>query len=95
MGKHAEAKRAVTHFKTMGALAKRSLLEVKLETGRQHQIRAHMEWLGHPIVGDSRYGSPDRRLGLHALRLELDHPSSGRRLFFEALPPSDFEKLLR
>ena len=95
VGKHAEAKRAVTHFKTMGALVKRSLLEVKLETGRQHQIRAHMEWLGHPIVGDSRYGSPDRRLGLHALRLELDHPSSGRRLFFEALPPSDFEKLLR
>jgi 23S rRNA pseudouridine1911/1915/1917 synthase len=95
VGEHADAKRAITHFKTIGSFPKNSLVEVKLETGRQHQIRAHMQWLGNPIVGDRRYGSPGRRLGLHALRLELEHPSSGQRLFFEALPPSEFEQLLR
>jgi 23S rRNA pseudouridine1911/1915/1917 synthase len=94
VGEHPDAKRAVTHYKTVRTTKDRALLEVNIETGRQHQIRAHMKWLKHPIVGDKRYGRTDIRLGLHALRLELAHPTSGQHLSFESAPPTEFEQLL-
>jgi 23S rRNA pseudouridine1911/1915/1917 synthase len=84
---------AVTHFRVVEALATDSLLEVRLETGRTHQIRAHLASIGHPVVGDERYGGPRRhgvaRQFLHSARLELAHPFSGERLSFESELPED------
>lgn len=94
VGPHPEAKTAITHFETQRTVKNRALLEVQLETGRQHQIRAHMAWLGHSVVGDPRYGTDGPRLGLHALRLSITRPKSGERLTFETPAPSDFLNLL-
>jgi len=95
VGPHEQAKRAVTHYKCVRTTENRSLVELKLETGRQHQLRAHMAWLGHAIVGDKRYGNDGPRMGLHALRLTIIHPNSGKRLLFDAPPPENFMALLR
>jgi 23S rRNA pseudouridine1911/1915/1917 synthase len=94
VGEHPDAKRAITNFKTLEVAKRRSLLEVKIETGRQHQIRAHLDWLGHAVVGDRRYGVGDQRLGLHALRLDIPSLSAAGRLVFEAEPPAEFSALL-
>ena len=94
VGRKPGAKQARTHYRTLETGRSRTLLEVRLETGRRHQIRVHLAWLGHPVVGDARYGHRAERLGLHALRLELHHPFSGRRLKLEAHPPEAFDRLL-
>ena len=94
VGPHPESKRAVTHFKVQRIVKRRALLEVQLETGRQHQIRAHLAWLGHPVIGDSRYGTGGPRMGLHALRLIITHPKIGKRLTFETPAPNEFFALL-
>jgi 23S rRNA pseudouridine1911/1915/1917 synthase len=87
---------AVTHYKVLKANAEAALLDVKLETGRTHQIRVHLAHLGHPIVGDFAYGGRSelaRRLGLdrpflHARRLAFPHPDDGRVVVVEDdLPP--------
>lgn len=71
-----------------------SLVACKLHTGRTHQIRVHMAWLGHPLVGDTLYGGRVQwgmeRQALHALRLRLKHPVSGASLDFSRAPPQDF-----
>jgi len=95
VGAHPEAKRAVTHFETQRSVNGRSLLSLSLETGRQHQIRAHLAWLGHPVIGDQRYGTEGPRMGLHALSLDIVEPTTGNRLRFETNAPSDFYTLLR
>jgi 23S rRNA pseudouridine1911/1915/1917 synthase len=95
VGPHPEAKKAITHFNTLRTVKNRALLEVQLETGRQHQIRAHMAWLGHPVIGDPRYGTDGPRMGLHALRLSIRRPKTGKRLTFEAPAPDKFLDLLR
>ena len=95
VGQHPDAKRAVTHFSTERSVGKRSLLRVELETGRQHQIRAHLAWLGHPVVGDQRYGTAGERMGLHALRLSITRPGTGKPLVFETPAPADFLALIR
>ncbi len=95
VGAHLEAKNAITHFSTLKTTNNRALLEVQLETGRQHQIRAHLSWLGHPVIGDPRYGSGGPRLGLHALRLSITRPDTGKRLAFETPAPDKFLDLLR
>ena len=74
-----------------------SLLEVTLLTGRKHQIRVHLANLGHPIVGDKKYGKGDkahRRLALHAQSLCFKHPYSGERVTFESKTPGYFHRLL-
>jgi 23S rRNA pseudouridine1911/1915/1917 synthase len=75
-----------------------TLLEVSLRSGRTHQIRVHMAAIGHPVVGDARYGTPDRRLGarffLHAFRLAFIHPVSGTPLEFGSPLPPDLEAYL-
>ena len=71
------------------ALAARTLLELEPVTGRSHQLRVHLQAIGHPIVGDTLYapGHPAPRLLLHACRLALDHPGSGTRCEFESAAP--------
>jgi 23S rRNA pseudouridine1911/1915/1917 synthase len=95
VGAHSEAKRAVTHFETKKSVKGRSLLEVQLETGRQHQIRAHMAWLGHAVIGDQRYGKEGPRMGLHALRLSFTRPHTRERITIETPAPSSFLDLMR
>ncbi len=94
VGEHKFAKHAVTHYEVKKTEPKRSLLEVKLETGRQHQIRAHLSWLGHAIVGDERYGKKGDKLGLHAQYLKIYHPVKKSFLSFETDAPREFYALL-
>ena len=94
VGAHPDAKPAVTHYQTERTAGGRSLVRVQLETGRQHQIRAHLAWLGCPVVGDPRYGAAGRRMGLHALSLKIIHPGDGQELSFEAPVPADFRALM-
>lgn len=90
------AKAAVTHYRTTRAGAKYSTLEVTLETGRKNQIRVHLAESEHPIAGDARYGAksdPIGRLALHARRLGLVHPTTGKKMTFESVVPAAFGKM--
>jgi len=95
VGQHPEARNAITHFKTLKTTSNRAQLEIQIETGRQHQIRAHLSWLGHPVIGDPRYGHDGPQLGLHALRLSITRPDTGKRLAIETPPPNEFLDLLQ
>jgi 23S rRNA pseudouridine1911/1915/1917 synthase len=80
-------KTAQTHYKVLGANEKYSLLELKPETGRTHQLRVHLHHLGHPIVGDTLYdGEPAERMMLHAESLELTLPNRERKVFTTPMP---------
>ncbi|WP_262173640.1 RluA family pseudouridine synthase [Saccharococcus sp. Marseille-Q5394] len=84
---------AITHYRKIKSNRQYSLLEVKLETGRKNQIRVHMEEIGHPVVGDKKYGStvnPIKRLGLHATALTIVHPGTNEVMKFESQIPSSF-----
>lgn len=90
-------KLAITHYHTLKATDSYSLVEMRLETGRKNQIRVHMQDLGHPVVGDVKYGvagSPLGRLCLHAFRLYLYHPITGERMQFETPIPTNFQRLV-
>jgi 23S rRNA pseudouridine1911/1915/1917 synthase len=87
-------KLAVTHVKVFRRSSKTTLVEVRLETGRKHQIRVHLAERGHPIVGDKDYGSrlnPIRRLALHGVQLEFRHPVSGEQKTFRSAYPKEFD----
>ena len=96
-------KPAATGFRTLatvdaGRQATVSLVLCTLETGRTHQIRVHLQGLGHPLVGDATYGGaraavPFGRQALHAWRLRLVHPQTGKALSWRADPPADFDGL--
>ena len=102
----ARGRPAITHFRVLRAGDAWSLVRCRLETGRTHQIRVHMHSIGHPLVGDPVYSDARRaralpeparnfpRQALHATRLELTHPASGRRLTFHAPLPPDLAGLL-
>jgi 23S rRNA pseudouridine1911/1915/1917 synthase len=98
-GAHARAAR--THFELERALATTSLLRLRLETGRTHQIRVHLLAIGHPVVGDAEYGAPGAdafgltRQFLHAARLAFTHPLDGARIEVEAPLPRDLRSSLR
>jgi len=94
VGQHPDAKPAITHYVVKQTTANRSLLEVKIETGRQHQIRAHLAWLGYSIIGDERYGTKGEKMGLHAKKLTIIHPVNKKPMSFEVDAPRDFYKLL-
>jgi 23S rRNA pseudouridine1911/1915/1917 synthase len=87
---------AITRFKTLKTAATCSLLEIRLETGRKNQIRVHMEDIGHPIMGDKKYGAARNtlgRLGLHASILAFTHPATGKAMHFESKIPEKFMRL--
>ena len=93
-------KHAVTHFEVLDSFADYSLVSCRLETGRTHQIRAHMEFIKHPIVNDPLYhpkGKNATAFGqfLHAKTLSFTHPVSGETLTFQVDPPKEFENLIR
>jgi 23S rRNA pseudouridine1911/1915/1917 synthase len=86
-------KRAVTHVKVLRRLDAGTLIAVRLETGRTHQIRVHLRAVGHPVLGDTLYAPKEWRDGpiqLHAAFLEIEHPMSGQRMAFYVAPPPDF-----
>lgn len=87
---------ATTHYKVVKSNERNSLLEIELETGRKNQIRVHMQSIGHPIVGDKKYGSvtsPIGRLGLHARILAFIHPVTHENISFETPVPRNFLSL--
>jgi 23S rRNA pseudouridine1911/1915/1917 synthase len=92
---------AITHFRVLERFPRTSLLEVRLETGRTHQIRAHLEAIGHPVCGDDAYGGAEcgRRLGLrrqflHSYRLMFSHPVTRESIASESKPPADLRPIL-
>ncbi len=92
-----EPKPAVTHFEVERALPHSTLLRVRLETGRTHQIRAHLLEIGHPVLGDPEYGKPGyglERQFLHAERLALAHPVTGEPLEVHSPLPEDLRAAL-
>lgn len=90
-------KPAVTHFAVMKEAAEHTMLQVRLETGRTHQIRVHLAAIGHPVYADPLYGEPvpNRRLWLHAERLAFMHPVTGEALEFESPIPPDLHEAAR
>ena len=93
------SKNAVTHFTVTEQLNNASLVECKLETGRTHQIRVHLAYIGHPILGDDVYGAKANPYGLrgqalHARKIGFVHPVSGERMEFEKEPPDYFAELI-
>jgi 23S rRNA pseudouridine1911/1915/1917 synthase len=95
------ARAAVTYFRVLERLPRTTLIRVRLETGRTHQIRAHMAAIGHPVCGDRHYGGGNcgKRFGLnrqflHASRLMFRHPLSGELLQCESKPPVDLRRAL-
>lgn len=88
--------RAVTHFQVLERYGAVTLVEAQLETGKTHQVRAHLASLGHPVVGDKLYGSKisaPRQL-LHAAYLEFRHPGTLKKMKFRSEPPKDFQQLV-
>lgn len=90
-----EAKRAVLHYRVIDSRKSSSLLEIVLETGRYHQIRAQLSAIGHPIIGDMRYGSlkpyVEGQIALHHFQLQIPHPITEVMQTFEAPPPSNWD----
>jgi 23S rRNA pseudouridine1911/1915/1917 synthase len=96
-----DARRAITHVTPLLALRGATLVECRLETGRQHQIRIHLAELGNPLVGERVYIRDYKgtkieapRVMLHAMVLGFDHPRTGERVSFQRDPPDDFQSML-
>ena len=94
-----KGKNAVTHFKVLKRYDNYTLLELKIDTGRTHQIRVHMSYIGHPVVGDEVYSNGKNEFGvqgqmLHARYLQFKHPITGKELSLEAPIPEYFEDVL-
>jgi 23S rRNA pseudouridine1911/1915/1917 synthase len=94
----AHARDARTHFELDRALPQHSLLRLRLETGRTHQIRVHLQAIGYPVAGDPEYGRPGalglQRQFLHATRLAFEHPITGQRVEVSSPLPGDLKDAL-
>ncbi|KEZ53486.1 MULTISPECIES: RluA family pseudouridine synthase [Metabacillus] len=93
-----DGQHAVTHYKVLSSAEKYTLVTLRLETGRTHQIRVHMAYIGHPLCGDSLYGgSRDliRRQALHSRVLSFFHPLLEKEMTFEAEIPADMQTVLK
>lgn len=93
-----DGKQARTHYETVRTAGERALLRLELDTGRTHQIRVHMAYIGHPLVGDFLYGTEDRslilRTALHSHGLRFCHPVTGQEMGFVQDLPQDMKRLL-
>ena len=93
------AKKAELTYAITKSLANKSVLEVELKTGRFHQIRAQLAFLGHPIIGDMKYGAaaalPEKYIALYASRLVFQHPISGEETVIECPPPTHWAMALK
>ena len=96
-----DSREARTHFRVLQRFSRHTLLLLQLETGRTHQIRVHLKAIGHPVVGDSVYGSGNvpkgftlNRQFLHAYQLQFDHPITGKQIEIEAPLPKDLQNIL-
>ena len=94
-----DGKQAITHFKVLKRYLNYTLLEVKIDTGRTHQIRVHMAEIGHPVVGDIVYSKGKNEFGvvgqmLHAKSLDFTHPTTGKKMHLEAELPQYFKEVI-
>lgn len=95
--KDRRGREALTEYRVLKRFRHSTLLDVRIITGRTHQIRVHFAHLGHPVLGDATYGSRvpwGGRLALHAMSLEFEHPSSGKAVRFESPLPEPFAQLI-
>ncbi len=95
-----EGKNAITHFKVIERFTNYTLLEVKIETGRTHQIRVHLSEIGYPIVGDEVYSNGKNEWNihgqcLHAKSLKFKHPITGKEMYIEAQTPEYFQHIIK
>ena len=95
------SRNAITHIKVLKRFYESgyTLVEAKLETGRTHQIRVHMSYIGHPLLGDDTYGPSKNEFGicgqvLHAKTLGFNHPTTGKYIEFEQEEPEEFKEIL-
>jgi len=94
---HPEGKRAITYYKVIERFNNYSLVELQLATGRTHQIRIHMSWNGHPLLGDDLYGGKIEQMerqALHAYQIEFFHPTTNQFLSFVSPYPADMQTYL-
>lgn len=94
-----DGKEAITHFKVLKRYKDYTLLELKIDTGRTHQIRVHMAEIGHPVVGDYTYSNGKNPFNvegqmLHAKKIEFTHPTTKKKVEFEAPIPKYFEEII-
>lgn len=94
-----DGKEAITHFKVLKRYGKYTLLEIKIDTGRTHQIRVHLSEIGHPVIGDMVYSNGKNEFGvegqmLHAKSLDFKHPITGKEIHLEAELPNYFKDIL-
>ena len=94
-----DGREAITHFKVLKRYGNYTLLDIKIDTGRTHQIRVHMAEIGHPVVGDEVYSNGKNEFGvhgqmLHARSLEFEHPITGKKMHIEADIPEYFKEVI-
>ena len=100
MAVNKNGKKAVTHFKVIERFEKYTLLDIKIDTGRTHQIRVHLAEIGYPVIGDEVYSNGKNEFGvkgqmLHAKSLEFEHPITHKKLYLEADIPDYFKEILK
>lgn len=94
-----DGKEAITHFKVLKRYSNYTLLQLKIDTGRTHQIRVHLSEIGHPVVGDIVYSNGKNEFGvqgqmLHAKSLDFKHPITNKQMHLEAELPDYFKEVL-